>query len=305
MEIRTVAEVLPAGPPLTEQQQIGRHAARDSCQERLLEGSVLILMEPRRVGKTSFARAALARVAAAGGQTAELQLTSYPDPELAATELARQLVGGLDRVVEPSRRSLDRLRGLSAPADAGGEAPLLADLAKALLGDARGFPAVFAHAIDHLPADGHGAVLLDEAHVIAQWPKPLQDALCLLLRANSRLGVVIASSETRALNELVGPGGALQYAGYRFPLPAIDPGDWRTGLRERFVLLGLSAQDELLDRLIELAGAHPYRTMRLAQETARVARSLPSTAAPAPVGNGDLEAALLTVRSDPAWTELG
>jgi hypothetical protein len=208
-------------------------------------------------------------------------------------------------VVEPSRRLLDRLRTLRAPEDAGGEAPVLADLASALLGEARGLPAVLAHAIDHLPQGGHGAVLLDEAHVIAQWPPALQEALCLVLRANSRLGVVIASSETRALEGLVGPGGPLQYAGYRFVLPPIAPDDWRAGLRERFALLDLAVGGDLLDRIIEEAGAHPYRTMRLAQETARVARSIASTATPAPVGDGDLEAALLAVRADPAWLELG
>lgn len=107
------------------------------------------------------------------------------------------------------------------------------------------------------------------------------------------------------LEGLVGSGGALQYAGYRFELPPIAPDDWRPGLRERFSLLGLSISAERLDRLISLAGAHPYRTMRLAQETARVARALPSTASPAPVGEGDLEAALLAVRTDPAWGQLG
>jgi hypothetical protein len=166
-------------------------------------------------------------------------------------------------------------------------------------------PAVLAHTIEQLPEGQHGAILLDdEAHVIAQWPKELQDALCLLLRTNSRLGVIISSSEQHALEALVGAGGALQYAGYRFPLPPITPSDWQSGLRERFALLGLEITSRLLDELIGLADAHPYRTMRLAQETARVARNLPSTSTPAPVGEGDLQAALLAVRSDPAWGDL-
>ena len=304
METIRVSEVLPAGPPLTERQQIGRVASRDSAHERLLEGAVLILMEPRRVGKTSFARAVVQRVASGGGVTAELQLTSSPDPRVAAVELARQLVGGIDRVTEPSRRLLDRIRAVGAPTDAGGESPLLADLAAAVLGDARGLPAVLAHTIEHMPEGQHGAILLDEAHVIAQWPKELQDALCLLLRMDSRLGVIISSSEQHALEKLVGAGGALQYAGYRFPLPLIAPPDWKSGLRERFALLGLEITGRLLDELIELANAHPYRTMRLAQETARVARNLPSTSTPGPVGEGDLQAALLAVLSDPAWGEL-
>jgi hypothetical protein len=88
--ILSVNDALPAGPPLTEAQQIGRGGARDSFHERLLDGSVLILMEPRRVGKTSFARAVLTRIAAGGGLTGELQLTSCPDPQVAA-------VGPVDR----------------------------------------------------------------------------------------------------------------------------------------------------------------------------------------------------------------
>lgn len=304
-ELSEAVQVLPAGPPLTEEQQIGRSSVRDSLHERLLGGLVVLLMEPRRVGKTSLARAALSRIAADGGIVGELQLTSYADPQLAATELARQLAAGLGRVIDPSRRVLDRVRALGASADAGREVSLLSGLATALLGEPRDLPALLGHCSEHLPPGRHGAVLLDEAHAIANWPKPLQEALSGQLRANTRLGIVIASSETRALAQLFGPRGVLQFAGHRLEVPPITVEDWCSGLRERFVQLGLDPPRDLLARLVDLSGGHPYRTMRLALETAIVAGSLPSAAGRVPVGDGDLDAALLAVRSDPSWEALG
>jgi hypothetical protein len=74
------------------------------------------------------------------------------------------------------------------------------------------------------------ALFLDEAHVIASWPGKEQAALGAALRDIPGLGVVIASSERRALELLSGDGGPLQYVGDRFSLPPIEEADWRSEL---------------------------------------------------------------------------
>ena len=69
------------------------------------------------------------------------------------------------------------------------------------------------------------------------------------------------------------------------------------------VMLASSDTDarERLTRLIELTGGHPYLTMRLARDTARIA-SDPEQ--PRRAGGAELEAALYELRRDPVWTAL-
>jgi hypothetical protein len=90
-------ELLPVGPPIDEDQQIGRTSAIDALEERLRACHVVKLLEPRRVGKTSVARASLARIKASGGTVAEVNLATRAGPESTAADLARQLAGGLVR----------------------------------------------------------------------------------------------------------------------------------------------------------------------------------------------------------------
>src|SRR5665213_2389415 len=52
--LKRVYEVFPAGPPLTEAQQVGREREISSMVERLCIGEAMLLMEERRTGKTSL-----------------------------------------------------------------------------------------------------------------------------------------------------------------------------------------------------------------------------------------------------------
>ncbi len=70
-------ELLRAGPPLTEEQQIGRGPAIEDLFERLRRGEVKKLYEARRVGKTTVARAALRRFRSIGGIDAEVNLAIH------------------------------------------------------------------------------------------------------------------------------------------------------------------------------------------------------------------------------------
>lgn len=263
-----VARLLPAGPPPNESQQVGRSRARDAAETQVRAGAVLVLAEPRRVGKTGFCRAILDRVVTEGGVAAEVNLALTPDPALAAEQVAEQLARGLGAAGVAARRIVERVQAslsrIDSDVDAVGRA------AQFLLGPKPSLATVLAQA-PALVSDRRAVVFVDEAHVIGGWPPLLQAELCQVLRNNTALGLLIASSERRAFEQLIGDGGALEFGGRRFRLPDIRPIEWREGLSARFAALGLAVDDDALAELIELSACHPLKTMLLAQYAALAA----------------------------------
>lgn len=294
-----LSELLPAGPPLTEAQQIGRAAAIDTLESRLRACEVVKMLEPRRVGKTSVARAALERIQETGGTVAYVNLAARAGPEETAKDLADQLAGGVSRT---RRRVGGLLAGLrrDGVGEALGDEPALAlrVAGELLLGDGIASPAVVIERAAARVEDRATAVLLDEAHALAKWPEPIRVALGSVLKDNKAAGVVLASSERSALERLTSPDGPLRYVGTRFDLPPIADEDWRAGLRERFAELDVPVASDALDLLLEQSEGHPYCTMLLARESARLGGG------PGEVSVAVVQAALLTVRRDEAWQEL-
>jgi hypothetical protein len=125
-----LSELFPAGPPLREDQQIGRQRFIDSIEERLRGGDVMIFADARRVGKTSVARASLTRIEAIGGTVAEVNLAAHGSDHLgAASALASELAGNLRRNAQRLGNSARRLRKAKAEEAAGKEAALVVSLA--------------------------------------------------------------------------------------------------------------------------------------------------------------------------------
>lgn len=294
-------EMFRAGPPLTELQQIGRGPTIDGLADRLVRGEVKKLYEPRRVGKTTVARGALRRLRATGGVDAEVNLAIHRDSQEVARELASGLAAGMS-VPEAARSGLQRLMGVVVPAreELGRDAGAILDVLKGLLRDGHSPARVLITASQH--ARRPLAVFLDEAHVIASWPVEEQEALGAALRDITGLGVVIASSQRRALELLSAEGRPLQYVGDRFSLPPIAEADWRSQLAVRFGRLGIPIQPEALDLLLESSTGQPYCTMLLARESAIVAIT-----GAGPAGQcteTHVQAGLLVAMRDEAWQDL-
>lgn len=301
--LKQIYGVFPAGPPLTEAEQVGREAEITSMVGRLCAGEALLLMEARRTGKTSLAIGALDRIKAGGGRVAAVTLTRFPDPAQVALFLERQLQSR-------SKRTLTSVADLVKRLDREPIGDLLGGQAAVELGMASDF----AHAIGRPATDLPGllatagsekqkaAVLLDEAHVIATWPQPLREGLNAALRGGRCAGVVVASSETSALRQLTQPGGALHLACSRVRMADIAPAQWLGALRDGYAKLEIEIGETHLLRLIEETGGQPYLTMRLARDTARLAVSDPRS--PSKVDVGHVEAALLELRADPVWAQL-
>lgn len=228
------------GPPLPEELQIGRSIPIDALHERLAAGEKLKLLEPRRVGKTCVADAAIARLRVADRPAATLDVSRVDGPASAARSLADQLSPGLAALARARRATR-----------------WLASLRDRLEGD-------------------------DAATIVAE-------------RIIEVTGVVVASSEASALEQLVQPGGPLQYVGERFPLPPISREDWERTLPARFEQLDLPIDADALGRILDESREHPYCTMLLARAAARVGALTGRVTADA------VAWALVEVERDEAW----
>ena len=256
------------------------------------EGEKLKLLEPRRVGKSSVAGAVMERLRAAQLPAATVDLARLTGPSAAAEVLRAQLSPGLAALAKARQATgwlADRLRdGLS------GEDKILTGILADLAAGGSGPAAVLERAAQ--AAEGQPvAVVIDEAHHLASWPDPDQQALREFLRNDTAVGVIASSSERSALETLTGEGRPLQYVGQRFHLPAIDRGDWEHDLPPRFEEVGVPITREALTLLLDEARMHPYCTMLLAREAARVGQSVGQ------VTDVIVQAALLMAAEDEAW----
>jgi hypothetical protein len=136
-------------------------------------------------------------------------------------------------------------------------------------------------------------ILLDEAHLIADWDPEGQAAVRALLKEDSRrIGVLLASSEDSAADALV---PILKFLGEPFVLARIAREDWSHDLRQRFATVGVPIEEQALDWLMELSTGQPYCTMLLARQSAEVGQAFGR------VNVDVVEVALSTVSAHEAW----
>jgi hypothetical protein len=286
-------ELFPAGPPLSEELQIGRSASIDGLEQRLRDGEKVKLLAPRRTGKSSVAGAVTDRLRAHGYPAADLDLAVVTGPGEAAARLRAQLSPGLAALAKGRRAAgwlAERLSG-----ELEGEEHLLAMILAELGSAGAGSPTAVLEQVADASAGEAIGVLLDEAHHLAGWPEPERRAIRAFLREDTSIGVIVASSEQSALERLTGAGGPLEYVGQRFPLPPISREDWLHDLPPRFAEAGVPITDDALGLLLDEARLHPYCTMLLARESARSGQVIGQ------VTGVIVQAALLTAAEDEAW----
>ncbi len=296
MNVSSVAELFKVGPPLTEDEQIGRLSAIEAVFNRAVAGEVLRLFDQRREGKTSLALAVLARAHVAGVMTCHVPLDEYPTAPAAAARILAQLTRTRERAMRAERVGgrVARFAGRVAGAVGEGE---LAELAKVFAdvdAHALRLPEVLTGTREHFTnGDRRAVMLIDEAHLIADWSAEDQASVRALLKdEHQRIGVLLVSSEQSAVGALL---PVLKFLGEPFLLERIAAEDWRHHLRERFALTGVPIDAFALERLLELSTGQPYCTMLLARQCAELAQAFG-------VVNVDVvDLALSTVRTHEAW----
>jgi hypothetical protein len=270
-------------PVMPEFRQIGRAGAIAGLELRLAEPAHQWLVGPRRIGKTSVAKAVLARLRKGGSIALDVDLSKLPalDQANLAGDLARQAQAAdagrpSDRVQRLSRRlrrqaaqgaglgqTLSRL-GFASDGEA------LAAVAALLAGADGGEPglgAVLASLALHARAtEGRTYLLLDEVQLLAEVADAARQVARWCHEPGAPIVFLFAGSEESAIAALRHRGEPLAAVGQEFQLPDIGLEDWLAGLGNRFREAGIELHREQIARMVEASGGHPRRTMMIASK---------------------------------------
>src|SRR5438309_2050815 len=246
---------------------VNRVAELDRLVGDLAAGQKVFLISPRRYGKSSLIRHALAAMARRGALTVEVTVSSFSSYVAFLEWYARALVVAETRwdharawlrdVIRSSRAEVRETGAVSFPtARSDREVSRLAQEVSAL-------PARLAHA-RRRPV----VVALDEFQAIAGFNGgSVEHALRAAVQQQRDVGYVFAGSEPTLMERMLGHKRPFYKAGPVLRLGKIPADDFASFIENRFSRSGIRAESGLGVAIVELAGNLPYDVQRLAHET--------------------------------------
>ena len=241
----------------------------------LSAGQKVFLISPRRYGKSSLIRQALAAVSRRGALTVDVTVSSFSSYVAFLEGYARALMAAETRW-ERARAWLKEAIG-SARTEiryTPGESPLG--------GLTVSFPSVKSErdisrlAQDVFALPGRLAetrkrrvvVALDEFQAIGEFNGgSVESAMRAAVQHQREVGYVFAGSEPSLMERMLSPKRPFYKAGPVMRLEKIPADEFAAALDSRFKRSGMKPEDGLGDAIIELAGNLPYDVQRLAHET--------------------------------------
>lgn len=274
------------GTPAEGDHFTGRREELDALVARMRDGINVVLISPRRYGKTSLHRAAQARLAAArpAGAVIEVNLLRAASPARFAGLLAAgayRLPGARwQRARQAVPEFLRRLRlAPSVSFDPGGQPRFGFDAAlspsdlEAVLTDVYG---LLAEAHEQRPA----ALVLDEFQAVDLVGDRLPELLKGLADDHPGVSLVLAGSHRHLMERLVTRQEAPLYGmAQRLALGPIPEAQMLTYLRERAGAGGRPLDEATARALVELAGPVPNDIQHLAYDTFEAATAAMDAAA--------------------------
>jgi hypothetical protein len=299
---------------MPEERQIGRTPSIDRLEARLQAAVNQWILGERRIGKTSVAKAALARLRSRGSVSLDVDLSklAITTPEALAGEIARQAqaagagdpeiavrrflgiarkqknkVGNLGRALaelgfEDAGEALSAVSALLAGADDG--APGLSNV----------LAAVSLHA---LATERRACVLIDEVHLLAELEGAEAQLASHCRTPESPIVFVFAGSEESSARALRERGRPLAAVGEEFELSEIADEEWLPGLATRFEETGIQIGEDELRAIVSASGGHPRRTMLIASRVRAAADGQPDRTATATL----VEFAVREAEGDLSW----
>jgi DNA polymerase III delta prime subunit len=270
------AEVLPVGPPVAPEWQIGREGDIARLSASLRQGDHTVLAAERRTGKTTVALAALEQLATEGGNViVAVDLSrAIGDRATLNDAVAVQIATQRSAVARHAREAGTlALRLWNVVREAGvvegdeGEAvdAVLAEMSPlAGRGPGWGFDAAVKLAEER---GGRAIIFIDEAQRLHGWADRDQVAADLLARMrepDTPVTFLFAGSEPSLVQTLFSTGGMLEYDAHDFPLSPIDPQPWLEGLRRAFRALDAEITTRAVEVIVDATDGHPHRTMLVA-----------------------------------------
>jgi hypothetical protein len=262
-------EVVPAAAFVNRVDELAR-LTRD-----LEAGQKIFLISPRRYGKSSLIRHALASARRRGAATVEVTVSSFSSYVAFLEGYARALAAVETRWEKARSWLTGAIRAARAEvryeATAGSRASLSVsfpgvrsdrDVAR-LAEDVFALPGRLADAIGR-----RVIVALDEFQAIAGFNGgSVEHALRAAVQHQRSVGYVFAGSEPSLMERMLGPKRPFYKAGPVMRLDRIPADEFAAFIEGRFARSGIKAEEGLGAAIVDLAGNLPYDVQRLAHET--------------------------------------
>ena len=261
---------------------VDRVAEIDRLTRDLLAGQKVFLISPRRYGKSSLLRQALAEAGRRGALAVEVTVSSYSSYVAFLEGYARALVSletGADRALGWLR---DRLGGIRPEVriepDAKGAAALMLSFPSARTPRDVSRLAQEVFALPGRIAESRRrplAIALDEFQAIASFDREggraprmhqVEHALRAAVQHQRQVGYVFSGSEPSLMEAMLGRSRPFYRAGPVMRLAKIPAGDFARFVEARFSATGITPDPGLGAAIVELAGNLPYDVQRLAHE---------------------------------------
>jgi len=270
------------GEVVPESAFVDREVEIDRLTRDLLAGQKVFLISPRRYGKSSLVRQALASAERSGALTAEVTVSSYSSYVAFLEGYARALASlesQADRALGWFRDALRAVRpevrldpgttGRPGLAVAFPSARSPRDISR-LAQEIFALPGRIAEA-RRRPV----AVALDEFQAIASFDREggraprmhqVEHALRAAVQHQRQVGYVFSGSEPSLMEAMLGRSRPFYKAGPVMRLQKIDAADFAAFVEARFKATGIRPEEGLGVCVVELAGNLPYDVQRLAHE---------------------------------------
>ncbi len=261
---------------------VDREAEIDRLTRDLLAGQKVFLISPRRYGKSSLLRQALAETARRGALTAEITVSSYSSYVAFLEGYARALVSLATRADRALGWLRDRLGGIRPEVrlepDTKGAAALMVSFPSARTPRDVSRLAQEVFALPGRIAESRRrplAIALDEFQAIASFDRDggraprmhqVEHALRAAVQHQRQVGYVFSGSEPSLMEAMLGRSRPFYKAGPVMRLSKIPAGDFARFVEARFSATGIIPGPGLGAAIVELAGNLPYDVQRLAHE---------------------------------------
>ena len=261
-------EVVPAAAFVDRVVELDR-LARD-----LAAGQKVFLISPRRYGKSSLIRHALAAMSRRGAITLDVTVSSFSS-YVAFLEGYAQALAAADATWERARGWL-RAAIVSTRVDMVEGRPGSEEMPRLAFPNARTDRDIarLAQEVFALPARLAESrrrkviVALDEFQAIAGYDGgSVEHALRAAVQHQRDVGYVFAGSEPSLIERMLGPRRPFYKAGPVMRLEKIPDEEFATFIDSRFARTGMKPEAGLGAAIVELAGNLPYDVQRLAHET--------------------------------------
>jgi hypothetical protein len=258
---------------------VDRVAELDRLVADLAASQKVFLISPRRYGKSSLIRRALAAMARRGTLTVEVTVSSFSSYVAFLEGYARAIVAAETRWDRARNWLRDAVRSAKAEVRYTPDPTLQTPGSSSM---SVSFPGVrsereisrLAQEVFALPAHLASTrkrkvtVALDEFQAIAQFNGgSVEHAMRAAVQHQRDVGYVFAGSEPTLMERMLGPKRPFYKAGPVMRLDKIPADEFAAFIDAKFARSGMKPDEGLGAAIVELAGNLPYDVQRLAHET--------------------------------------